>query len=323
MKFPRILISLVITCLVLAGFSPGVAAADPLVIATGGTGGVYYPYGEAIAGILAQELEDTDVTVSVTAGSVENMQLVGSGDASIAFALGDIAADAVAGNAPFDSPVPGRALMTLYNNYTHIITRSDSGLTSIADLAGKRVSLGAEGSGTAVIARRILTAAGIDPETGIEPGELGLDDSAVALATRNIDAFFWSGGLPTPAIAELAPIGITLIPSGEITATLRERYGAIYSTDTIPAGTYPGQADKVDVVVVPNVLVVNESMDAELAYTIVSTLFAHTADLAAAHPEAAILSPESAARNSPIPYHEGALRYYQEHNIPVATPSTS
>jgi TRAP transporter TAXI family solute receptor len=300
--------------------APTAGAADPLVIATGGTGGVYYPYGQSLAPILAGELDGREVRVSETAGSVENMQLIGSGNAGIAFVLGDTAFDAVNGNAPFATPVPGRALATLYNNYTQIVTRADSGLTSLADLAGKRVSLGASGSGTAVIANRILTAAGIDPATGIEPSQLDLEDSATALTTRKIDAFFWSGGLPTPAIDELAPIGITLIPSGDITATLQETYGAIYSTATIPAGTYHGQTTAVDVVAVPNLLVVNESMDAELAYTIVSTLFDHANELADTNPAAAGLSPESAATNAPIPYHEGAIRYYQEHGIPIATP---
>jgi TRAP transporter TAXI family solute receptor len=170
-----------------------------------------------------------------------------------------------------------------------------------------------------------MTAAGIDPKEGIEREQLGVAESAGAMKDGKVDAFFWSGGLPTSAITDLAAtpnMSIKLIPHADVTATLQAEYGSVYSTASIPAETYPGQTEAVDVVAVPNVLVVNESMDEQLAYDITRLLFEKQPDLAAAHPAANELTLENATKNSPIPYHPGALRYYEEQGIPVATPAS-
>ena len=323
MTFSRIVSACLTAVLLLAAIGPGASAATQMSIATGGTGGVYYPYGGALANILTDELDDANVTAEVTAASVDNMLLIESGDSEIAFVLGDTAFDANQGNAPFETAVPGRALATLYNNYTQIVVKSDSGINTVADLAGKRVSVGAPGSGTEIIADRIMTAAGLDPKEDIEREQLGIAESAGAMKDGKVDAFFWSGGLPTSAITDLGAtpnMSIKLLPHGDVTAALQAEYGAVYSTATIPADTYPGQTEAVDVVVVPNVLVVNESMDEQLAYDITRILFEFQPDLAAAHPAANELTLENATKNSPIEYHPGALRYYEEQGIPVATP---
>ncbi len=301
------------------------AQSTRLSIATGGTGGVYFPYGGALASLLSDGLEDTEVTAEVTAASVDNMYLIADGGADIAFVLGDTAFDAVQGNAPFEEQVNGVALATLYNNYTQIVVNADAGIASVADLAGKRVSVGSPGSGTEVIANRILEVSGIDPESGIEVERLGVAESADAIRDGNIDAFFWSGGLPTAAITDLAAtpnLSISLLPHGEITGALQEAYGDFYNTATIPAETYPGQAEDVEVVVVPNVLVVNGEMDEELAYNITRVMFEGQADLAAAHPAANDLTLENAVQNSPIPYHPGAIRYYEEQGVTIGGDST-
>src|SRR5690242_19545166 len=150
-------------------FAPAASAQSTrLSIATGGTGGVYYPYGGALANLLSDNLEDAEVTADETSASVDNMYLIDMQDADIAFVLADTAYDAVNGNDPFEAPINGVALATLYNNYTQIVVNNDAGITSIADLAGKRVSVGSPGSGTEVIANRILEVSGIDPESGIE-----------------------------------------------------------------------------------------------------------------------------------------------------------
>jgi TRAP transporter TAXI family solute receptor len=302
-------------------FAPAAnAQSTRLSIATGGTGGVYYPYGGALANLLSDNLEDAEVTAEETSASVDNMYLIDTQDADIAFVLADTAYDAVNGNAPFEAPINGMALATLYNNYTQIVVNSDAGITSIADLAGKRVSVGSPGSGTEVIANRILEVSGIDPESGIEVERLGAAESADALRDGNIDAFFWSGGLPTAAITDLAAtpnLSIGLLPHGEVAGALQEAYGPFYSTATIPADTYPGQSEDVEVVVVPNVLVVNGEMDEQLAYDITRIMFEGQADLAAAHPAANDLTLENAVQNSPIPYHPGAIRYYEEQGVTV------
>jgi TRAP transporter TAXI family solute receptor len=179
-----------------------------------------------------------------------------------------------------------------------------------------------------VIANRILEVSGIDPESGIEVERLGVAESADAIKDGQIDAFFWSGGLPTAAITDLGAtpnISIRLLPHGEVAAALQEAYGDFYTAATIPAETYPGQTEPVEVVIVPNVLVVNADMDEELAYNITRVMFEGQAELAAAHPAANELTLENAVQNSPIAYHPGAIRYYEEQGVsiggtPQATP---
>ena len=301
-----------------------VVAQDRISIATGGTGGVYYPYGGALANVLSEAVEGVEVTAEVTAASVDNMLLIETQDADIAFVLADTAADAAAGRAPFTIAVPAQSLATLYNNYTHVVTTEGSGIETIADLAGKRVSTGAAGSGTEVIANRLLEAAGVDPEGGIQREQLGASESADAIRDGQIDAFFWSGGLPTAAVTDLAAspnVDFNLLPNGEYADELQEAYGSFYGTATVPGGTYPGQDEDVEVVVVPNVLVVNAAMDEQLAYDIVAAMFDNQEDLAAAHPAAGELTVEGAVLNSPLPLHPGAARYYEEQGIdPEATP---
>jgi TRAP transporter TAXI family solute receptor len=316
--------------LVLAGTGLNTARAQTrLSIATGGTGGVYYPYGGGLANILSDNLEDVQVTAEVTAASVDNMLLIESGEADMAFVLGDTAYDAVQGNEPFEDPIDAASLATLYNNYTHLVTTDGSGINSVADLQGKRVSTGSPGSGTEVIANRLLEAAGLDPEEDIERDQLGASESAGAIKDRRIDAYFWSGGLPTGSITDLGAtpnIDLKLVSNAELVSDLQETYGEFYSTAEIPAGTYPGQDEAVDVIVVPNVLVVSADFDDELAYDILTVMFEHQEELVAVHPEANNLTLENASSNSPIPYHPAAIRFYEEHGAevggtPAATPA--
>jgi TRAP transporter TAXI family solute receptor len=309
---------------------PATLAQERLSIATGGTGGVYYPYGGAMANLISEYVEGVEVTAEVTAASVDNMLLIESRDADLAFVLGDTAFDAVQGNEPFENAIPAVALATLYNNFTHIVTTDDSGINTVADLRGKTVSTGSAGSGTEVIANRIMQAAGLNPDADITREQLGAAESADAIRDRQIDAYFWSGGLPTGSVTDLGAtpnINLKLIPSGEFTGALAEQYGAFYGTSTIPGGTYPGQDEPVDVVVVPNILVVHAEFDEELAYNIISAIFEHRDDLIAAHPAANDLTHENAVQNSPIPYHPAAVRYFTEQGMtiggtPVAVPAT-
>ncbi len=300
-------------------------AQDRLSIATGGTGGVYFPYGGALANLISDQIEGVNVTAEVTSASVDNMILIENQDADLAFVLADTAADGAAGNEPFEQPIPAQALATLYNNFTHVVTTEGSGIDAVADLAGKRVSTGSAGSGTEVIANRILEAAGLDPASDIQREQLGATESADAVRDGQLDAFFWSGGLPTAAITDLAATPNTdlkLLPNGEFVPQLQEAYGDYYDTATIPADTYPGQAEATEVVVVPNLLVVNEAFDEELAYEIVATMFANKDDLVAAHPAANDLTLESATLNSPLPFHPGAIRYYEEQGVTIGAAAT-
>jgi TRAP transporter TAXI family solute receptor len=290
-----------------------------LSIATGGTGGVYYPYGGALAKVLSEQLPGMRATAEVTAASVDNLKLIRDGGADIAFVLTDTLADAVAGRGAFEGrAVPAATLAVLYSNHTHVATLAGSGVRSIADLKGRVVSTGSPGSGTEVIARRLLSAAGLDPDADVTRQGLGAAESADALKDGKIDAFFWSGGLPTAAVQDLshtAGIALRLVPSDELLPALQRSYGPLYFRLEIPAGTYPGVERPVPVVGVANALVVNASMPETLAYDVTRLLFDRQSDLAAIHPEARNLSLKTAASGSPAPLHPGAARFYRERGV--------
>ncbi len=291
-----------------------------LSIATGGTGGVYYPYGGGVAKIVSDRLEGVEVTAEVTAGSVDNLKFIANRSADMGIVLADSLDDAYAGRGVFSEfgAIPGRALAVLYDNYNHIVTTDEIGIGSIPELAGRVVSTGAPGSGTEVSALRILEAAGVDPTT-IRSQSLGAAQSVDALKDSKIDAFFWSGGIPTGSVLDLASTPgrtIRLLASDSLLPSLQRDYGdAVYHVSNVPSSTYPGMTEDVEVVAVSNVLVVHESMDAELAHEIIAAIFAGQDELAAIHPMAAILSHATAVVGSPVPFHEGAIDYYREQGV--------
>jgi uncharacterized protein len=207
-----------------------------------------------------------------------------------------------------------QALAQIYDNYTQVVAKQGSGIEKIADLKGKRVSVGAPNSGTEVIADRILEEAGIDPKTGIKREGLGVDESVQAMKDGSIDVFFWSGGLPTGAVTDLTTSEkITLLDTTEFTEALKQKYGDVYKNSTIPSGTYEGVAEDVPSIAVPNYLVVNEKMDEQLAFDLTKLLFDHKQDLVAVHPEAKNLDPQKAKEViAPIELHPGAQRYFDE-----------
>ena len=285
-------------------------------IATGGTGGVYYPYGGGIAKLLNENLPGVRATAEVTAASVDNLKLIRDDKADIAFTLADTLADAVEARGVFAgrAPVPAASLAVLYDNYTQIVSLKGTGVASIGDLRGRVISTGSPGSGTEIIAIRLLKAAGLDPDRDVQRQGLGVSESADALKDGKISAFFWSGGLPSAAVQDLAHstgIAITLLPSAELLPALQREYGTLYFPLQIPATAYPGVERAVSVVGVANILVVNRAMPEELAYGITRVLFEHQASLAAIHPEARNLSRARALTGSPAPFHPGALRYLQ------------
>jgi hypothetical protein len=272
-----------------------------LSIATGGTGGVYFPLGGGLADLISENIEGYTATAEETNASVDNMNLIGSGDSDIAFVLGDTAADAVAGTGEFEgSPIDACALGILYTNFTQLVASADSGVTNVADLEGKRVSLGEAGSGTEIIGLRLLEAAGLDPDADIERAQLGIAETVDALRDGTLDAGFWSGGLPTGALVDYASTGdMVLVPTGEFAADLQSEFGDYYLESEIPADIYEGQAEAISVVGVPNVLVVNNAMDEGLQEQLTALLFEHKDDLVAVHPAAEELD-ESTAGDVPF-----------------------
>jgi TRAP transporter TAXI family solute receptor len=280
---------------------------------------VYYPYGGGIAKLLNENIPNVRATAEVSAASVDNLKLIRDRKADIAFTLADTLADAVAGRGAFaGAPVPAMSLAVLYSNYTQIVTLASSGIHRVADLRGKVVSTGAPGSGTEIIAFRILQAAGLDPQLDLQRQGLGATESADALKDGKIAAFFWSGGLPSAAVQDLSHtpgIAIAVVPCADALPALRRDYGDLYFPLEIPGGAYPGVQGGVPVVGVANVLVVNRALPDDLAYAITRVLFEKQAELAAIHPEARKLSLGTATRGSPAPFHPGALRFYHERGM--------
>ena len=285
-------------------------------IATGGTGGVYYPYGGGLAKVLNEQLPGIRATAEVTAASVDNLKLIRDGRADVAFALADTVADAVGGRGAFEGrPAAAASLAVLYSNYTHLVTLASSGIRAVPDLRGKVVSTGSPGSGTEVIAFRILRAAGLDPDRAVQRQGLGASESAEALKDGKVDAFFWSGGLPTAAVQDLSHtpnVRIRLLPTLSVLPTLNEQYGKLYFPLEIAPGGYPGVESPIPVVGVANVLVVSMAMPEQLAYDLTRVLFEQQPALAAIHPEARNLSLATATKGSPAEFHPGAIRYYRE-----------
>jgi TRAP transporter TAXI family solute receptor len=300
------------------GVSPGTsadgAAGGQLTIATGGTGGVYYVLGGGLGTVIGDSIPGYSATAQETNASVDNMQLIASGGADIAFSLADTAADAVEGREAFeDAAVDACALGLLYDNYTQLVTSAGSGVASVEDLRGKRVSLGSPGSGTEVIALRILEVAGIDPDADIDRQQLGIDDTVAALRDGTIDAGFWSGGLPTGALAEYATGGeMVIVPTGDTAAGLQEAYGEFYVEGEIPADSYEGQADAVSTVVVPNVLVVSKDMPEDLQRQLTAALFDNKDALAEVHPEANNLDATTAGDITFMDVCPGSQAYFDE-----------
>jgi hypothetical protein len=269
---------------------------EQLTFATGGTGGVYYPYGGGIANVISGELPGVVVTVQETNASVDNMKLLETDQAQLALALGDVVSDAVNGENTFTAPIDVCSLGNLYNNYVHFFTTADTGIKTIEDLKGKRVSPGAVGSASEVTADRIMQAAGLDPQADIERVQLGVAETVAAIQDGTVDAGAWSGGLPTGAIVDLASTDeLVLIPTGEYAADLAEEYGDYYFEGEIPAETYEGQDEASPQVVSPNILVVRSDMDESLQEDITRTIYENKEQLITVHPAAEELDPENAA----------------------------
>jgi TRAP transporter TAXI family solute receptor len=291
-----------------------------LSIATGGTGGVYYPMGGGMANILSKYIPYLEATAEVTTASVDNCLLVGQGKADMAFIMADVGWDAYQGKGKFKEKIPLRTVAVLYPNNMHVVTIDGKGIEKVTDLKGKRVSTGAPGSGTEVKALRVLEAYGLTPDKDFTRDKLGVAESAGALKDRKIDAFFWDGGLPTAAVTDLGAtpgIKIKIISHGDAVAKMREKYGPLYVKGIIPAKTYPGQDVDVEMAVVWNILICNEKMKGDVAYDIVKTVFEHKPELVASHRDARYLSLEPQVGGSPIPLHPGAVRYFTEKGVKI------
>src|SRR4051795_4575210 len=308
-------------------FSAGLALAGivhaqqkTMSIGTGGTGGVYYPLGGAIANVLSKALPNVTATAEVTGGSIDNLKLIGAGQSEMAFTMADAAHDAVQGNEKFKNNKGAlQTLLVVYPNRMHVVTVEGTGIETLADLKGKRVSTGSPGGATEVMAFRVIEAAGLDKDKDMKRERLSVAESVNAIKDRKIDAFFWVGGIPTAAVTDLAATpGVTmkLIDHADLVDKMNAKYGKLYSAGAIPAGAYPGTKVENKIVDVWNILVTGDRMSDEVAYNIVKTVVEKKAELVAVHKEAEAFSLDNQVQErSPIPFHPGALKYFQEKGV--------
>ncbi|HYN11867.1 MAG TPA: TAXI family TRAP transporter solute-binding subunit [Burkholderiales bacterium] len=314
MKF---IVRMLALCLV-----PFAAQAQNYSIATGGTGGVYYPLGGGMAAVLSKHVPGMTATAEVTGGSVANLQLIGSGKPYIALTQADAAIDAVKGEDKFTGkPIPVRTLAVLYPNRMHVVSIEGTGVTKIADLKGKRVSTGSGGSATEVFAFRVIEAAGLDKDKDMRRERLGVAESANALKDRKIDAFFWVGGLPTAAVTDLAHspgAKIRMIDIAHLVPEMTKKHGNIYIKDVIQKSVYKGMEADNQAATVTNLLVVHQNMDDKTAYNIVKAVFDHRDDLIRVHKEAENIKFENQKTEaSSIPWHPGAIKFFAEKGIKI------
>lgn len=317
----RAFMSLIGTGALLTSLSmPAYAETRYLVIGTGGTGGVFYPYGGGLAQLLSKKLADTQATAEVTGGSVDNVKLLGAGESQIGFSTMDSAFDGMKGEAAYKDagPQPIASLAILYPSVLHVVATKSSGIKSIADIKGKRASVGSAGSSTESIADRVMAAAGLDPMNDVTRDNLGVAESVNALKDGKIDVFFWIGGVPTPAVKDLVSTNagdVVFLDTGDLAAKLDATYPNVYLPTTMKAGAYEGVASDLPVLGVDNVLLVPQSLDGALVKEVLAAIFDNLPEVQAIHPVAKRLSLENASRPSAVPYHPAAIEFYASRGV--------
>lgn len=296
--------------------------AQNISIATGGTGGVYYPMGGGLAAVLSKHVSGMSATAEVTGGSVDNLKLIGTGKPYVGFAMADATKDAADGADKFkDKPIDLRTLLVLYPNLMHVATVESTGIKTMKDLKGKRISTGSPGSATEVMAMRLLEAAGLDPNKDVKRERLSVAESVNAVKDRKIEAFFWVGGLPTAAVTDLANspgMKIVMVETSAEVPAMNKKYGNLYFPSVISKQTYSGMAKDNNVAAVANVLVVSSAMPDAEAYKIVKAIFDNQLELVRSHAEYRNVKLENQkASSTPVAYHPGALKYLKEKGIKV------
>ena len=305
---------------VLTAFCVSSVQAENLSIATGGTGGVYYPMGGGLAAVLSKYIPNMSATAEVTGGSVDNLNLIGTGKPYVGFSMADAAKEAQMGEGKFvNKKVDLRTLLVLYPNLMHVVTVESTGIKTMKDLKGKRVSTGAPSSATEIMAFRELEAAGLDKDKDVKRERLSVAESVNAIKDRKIDAFFWVGGLPTAAVTDLANspgMKIVMIDNADEIIAMNKKYGNLYFPTIIPKTIYSGMAKDNKVAAVANILVVNANMSDAEAYQIVKTIFDRKLDLVRTHQEYINVTLENQkTKSTPVAFHPGALKYFKEKKL--------
>ncbi|MEO8559307.1 MAG: TAXI family TRAP transporter solute-binding subunit [Rhodospirillales bacterium] len=307
-----------VAALVAMVFAAGQAQAQQFInILTGGTGGVYYPIGVALANVYAKGIPGSQPTAQATKGSVENLQKISKGEGELALTLGDSLSFAWNGNADVGFPTPLknlRAVANTYANYIQILASKDSGIKTLADLKGKRLSVGAPKSGTELNTRAVLAAAGITYQDLAKVEYLDFNQSVELIKNRQLDATLQSVGLGNSALRDLAnSVEIIVVPiPADIANKIPDK---AYVQVVVPANTYKGQTADVPTVAVANILVTNEKLSTDLVYQMTKLLFENLDTLSAAHAAAKDIKLATALNGISIPLHPGAEKYYREKGL--------
>jgi hypothetical protein len=292
-------------------------------LATGGTGGVYFPLGGGMANVLSKYIPNLDVTAEVTAASVDNLKLIHAKRVELALTMADVAQEAWRGEGKFKpmGKVQGiRNIAVVYSNALHFVVLKGSGINSVSDLKGKRVSTGAPGSGTEVKAIRVLESYNVNADKDIKRERLSFTEGGGALKDRQIDCATIESGLPNSVVLDLSAtpgISIKILNNSEHIDMMIKKYGEFYHKMMISKNTYPHMDSEVPVIGSANQLICHESMDPQLVYNILKVLFEHKAELVASHASAESLELANAVVGSAIPMHPGAIKYFKERNIQV------
>lgn len=299
------------------GFAPAPARAQTFVtVLTGGTAGVYYPLGVALSKIFAEKVPNIRPTVQATKASVENLNLLQQGRGEVAFTLGDSLALAWEGNeeAGFRTKLAKlRGMAAIYPNYIQIVAAKDSGIKTLADLKGKRLSVGAPKSGTELNARTILQGAGMSYKDLGRVEYLPFNESVELMKNRQLDATLQSAGLGVSSLKDLATsIDIAVV---EIPHAVIEKIGAPYVKATIPANTYTGQTEAIPTAAVINYLATRADLKDDLVYQMTKAIFENLPELQASHSAAKDIKLEDALQGMPVPVHPGAERYFKEKSV--------
>lgn len=313
----RTTLKLLSAACVVGMFTVPAHAAQFINILTGGTSGIYYPLGVSLSNIYGKAIPDAKVSVQATKASVENLNLLASGRGEVALTLGDSLSDAWKGDqeAGFKTPLKSlRGISAMHPNYIQIVARADSGIKTLADLKGKRISVGAPKSGTELNARAILAAAGMSYKDFDKVEYLPYAESVELLKNRQIDVTLQSSGLGSPALRDLANaadvIFVTIPPS-----VIAKVGDAAYVSAPIPANTYKGQTTDIPTASVINFLVTHDGVSKDVVYRMTRSMFENLNDLVAAHAAAKSVKLQTATANMPIPLHPGAEKYYREMGV--------
>ncbi|MEO8082163.1 MAG: TAXI family TRAP transporter solute-binding subunit [Caldimonas sp.] len=297
-----------------ASLASAAFAADFINVLTGGTSGVYYPMGVALSQVFGKALPDAKVAVQSTKASAENLNLLQAGRGEIAFTLGDALSDAYRGDADagFATPLKKlRGIAGIYPNYIQIVASAESGIHSLADLKGKRVSVGAPKSGTELNARAVLKAAGISYKDLGKVEYLPFGESVELIKNRQLDVTLQSAGLGVASLRDLASAMKIVVV--EVPADVVAKIGdPAYQVAVIPANTYEGQTKDVNSVAIQNYLVTHEGVSTDTVYKMTKALWENLPALAAAHAAGKAIKKETAVKGMPVPLHPGAEKYYKE-----------